>query len=121
MKRTANNLPDLDPAVAAVLGVAAARQADRTLPRAERYRITRDRRHQAERKGHRAAYDLEPSVIRTLAVIAADYHCSASSMAAIAIFHLVNSINDGTFDPRTCLVPSPSVMSRRFEYVDTIS
>ena len=64
MKRNPlTSLPDLDPAVSSILGSGAARHAVRALPRKDQRRKARERAHQEERTGKRAAYDLPFALI----------------------------------------------------------
>lgn len=83
---------ELDPAVAAMLSGGQRRQSERSLPRAERAKVTKKRALQAERNGRRGVYDLEPDLIELIKRLADQYGTTASGVAEILLRYGVLAI-----------------------------
>ncbi len=85
MKNENDNFLKMDPAVMAALQGGERRQADRTLPRVERAKVTKKRELQAERNGRRGVYDLEPKLIELIKQLAETYGTTASGVAEMML------------------------------------
>jgi len=75
--------------------------------------LTRNQRHNLERRGRRALYDLPPDLIKRISQIAETYRLTNSMVAGVLLIHGLREIEDGKLDLRELRLPSDSP---RYDY-----
>lgn len=117
MKRQSNGLIDLtglDPSIAATISIGAQRQAQRSMPNAERKKVAREKAKLQARKEKRVTYDIAPAIIRDLADLAEHYQTPASQLAGLALALFLAAIERGDIDLKGYLIP---IQNPRYAYL----
>lgn len=70
--------------------------------------LTRNQRHNIERRGRRALYDLPPDLIQRISRLAETYRLSNSMVAGALLIHGLRDIQDGALDLAKLRKPSDS-------------
>lgn len=70
--------------------------------------LTRNQRHNIERRGRRALYDLPPDLIRRISRLAETYRLTNSMVAGALLIHGLRDIQGGTLDLGKLRIPSDS-------------
>lgn len=70
--------------------------------------LTRNQRHNIERRGRRALYDLPPDLIRCISQLAETYRLTNSMVAGVLLIHGLRDIQGGTLDLGKFRMPSDS-------------
>jgi len=108
MKNNRNGYPDLenlDPAVASVLQQGSRRQREMHMRRSDRKKTIREREKAAARRGRRALYDLPEELILRVKKLAGEYRTSASQIAGLGLYMLLERVKTGEIDLNNHLVP----------------
>lgn len=114
MKKSPTNLIDLgnlDPSVAAAIGLGERRASEASLPRDQRARLAKSRAK--DEKRHRFNMDLDPALNEQLNHLASEYCCPASGLANLAIYLLLDAVALGDVDINQFLGPTKSM---RYEH-----
>jgi hypothetical protein len=70
--------------------------------------MTRSQRHNIERRGRRALYDLPPDLIRRISQLAETYRLTNSMVAGTLLIQGLRDIQDGNLDLSKLRIPSDS-------------
>ena len=102
------NNSHLDPMVEDYLAEQQQQDWERSLPKAERRKLLRERRKNAERRGRRALYDLPGGLIKMVASIAEEARMTNSQVAGILLMHALRDYRQGKINLRDYRQPSAS-------------
>lgn len=102
------NNSQLDPMVEDYLAEQQQQDWERSLPKAERRKLLRERRKNAERRGRRALYDLPGGLIKMVASIAEEARMTNSQVAGILLMHALRDYRQGKINLRDYRQPSAS-------------
>jgi len=102
------NNSQLDPMVEDYLEEQQQQDWERSLPKAERRKLLRERRKNAERRGRRALYDLPGGLIKMVASIAEEARMTNSQVAGILLMHALRDYRQGKINLRDFRQPSAS-------------
>jgi hypothetical protein len=86
---------------------------EKSLPKAERRKLIRERQKNAERRGRRALYDLPSGLIKAVASIAEEARMTNSQVAGIFLLHALREYHQGKINLRDYRQPSASP---RYDY-----
>ena len=70
--------------------------------------LTRNQRHNIERRGRRALYDLPPDLIREIACLAETLRLTNSTVAGVLLIHGLRDLHNGSIDLADLRVPGNS-------------
>lgn len=119
------NNSQLDPMVEDYLEEQQQQDWERSLPKAERRKLLRERRKNAERRGRRALYDLPGGLIKMVASIAEEARMTNSQVAGILLMHALRDYRQGKIDQAFISYPQFPTNTRkcirsRIQYLTSI-
>ena len=103
-----HDLGGLDPAVDAIIREGSRRRVEARLPLGERRKRVRERQKNKARQGRRAAYDLDPALIKAVKEIAEKHSVSASQIAALLLALGLDELERGEMNINDFKIPSES-------------